>query len=70
MCIRDSYNTYMNNGLPPSPIAFASKSSISAAILSSPGEYLYFVADSKNSHYFSKTYEEHKKAIKRLGLDK
>ena len=67
---RNIYNTYMNKGLPPSPIAFASKSSISAAILSSPGEYLYFVADSKNSHYFSKTYEEHKKAIKRLGLDK
>lgn len=67
---RNIYNTYMNKGLPPSPIAFASKSSISAAILSSPGEYLYFVADSKSSHYFSKTYEEHKKAIKRLGLDK
>jgi UPF0755 protein len=67
---RNTYNTYMINGLPPSPIAFASKSSLQAAILSSPGDYFYFVANSKNSHYFSKTYDEHKQAIKRLGLDK
>jgi UPF0755 protein len=67
---RNAYNTYMINGLPPSPIAFASKSSLKAAILNSPGDYFYFVANSKNSHYFSKTYDEHKQAIKRLGLDK
>ena len=67
---RNAYNTYMINGLPPSPIAFASKSSLKAAILNSPGDYFYFVANSKNSHYFSKTYDEHKQAIKRLRLDK
>ena len=67
---RNIYNTYMNNGLPPSPIAFASKSSIEAAILAEPNEYLFFVADSASSHYFSKSYKEHKEAINRLGLDK
>jgi cell division protein YceG involved in septum cleavage len=43
---------------------------LKAAILNSPGDYFYFVANSNNSHYFSKTYDEHKQAIKRLGLDK
>ena len=65
-----SYNTYMKKGLPPSPIAFSSISSIEAAILGTPGEFLFFVADSPSSHYFSKTYEEHKQAIKRYGVDK
>ena len=64
------YNTYMKKGLPPSPIAFPSISSIEAAILGTPGEFLFFVADSPSSHYFSKTYEEHKQAIKRYGVDK
>ena len=63
------YNTYMQNGLPPSPIAMSSISSIEAAITSAPGDYLYFVADSKTSHYFSKTYQEHLDMIKKLGLN-
>ena len=64
------YNTYMINGLPPTPISMSSMSSIEAAILSTPGEYLFFVADSPNSHHFSKTYDEHLNMIKKVGLDK
>jgi len=64
------YNTYMINGLPPTPISISSMSSIEAAILSSPGEYLFFVANSPNSHYFSRTYDEHLNMIKKIGLDK
>ena len=64
------YNTYMINGLTPTPISISSISSIEAAILSVPGEYLFFVADSPNSHYFSKTYAEHLNMIKKVGLDK
>ena len=64
------YNTYMKKGLPPSPIAFSSISSIEAAILGTPGDFLFFVANSPSSHYFSKTYEEHKEAIKKYGVDK
>ena len=64
------YNTYMINGLPPTPISISSMSSIEAAILSSPGEYLFFVANSPNSHYFSRTYDEHLNMIKKVGLDK
>ena len=65
----NKYNTYMINGLPPTPISISSLSSIDAAINGSPGEYLFFVADSPTSHYFSKTYEEHVNKIKELGLN-
>ena len=64
------YNTYMIKGLPPTPISMSSMSSIEAAILSTPGEYLFFVANSPSSHYFSKTYDEHLDMIKKVGLDK
>ena len=63
------HNTYMIKGLPPTPISFASISSIEAAVLSVPGEYLFFVADSPTSHHFSKTYKEHRMMIKKLGLN-
>ena len=63
------HNTYMIKGLPPTPISFSSISSIEAAVLSMPGEYLFFVADSPTSHHFSKTYKEHRMMIKKLGLN-
>tara|TARA_Y100000746_G_scaffold40474_1_gene30089 strand:+ start:138 stop:1091 length:954 start_codon:yes stop_codon:yes gene_type:complete len=66
----NKYNTYMINGLPPSPIAISSISSIDAAFGATPGEYLYFVADTSKSHHFSKTYDEHLEKIQELGLDK
>ena len=66
----NKYNTYMINGLPPTPISISSISSINAAINGTPGEYLFFVADSLTSHYFSKTYEEHLEKIEELGLNK
>ena len=64
------YNTYMIKSLPPTPIAIPSLTSIEAAVLSTPGEYLFFVADTPTSHYFSKTYDEHLSMIKTLGLNK
>ena len=55
------YNTYMNNGLPPKPIANVGKDAINAVLKPSNTSYLYFVADGKGGHKFSKTYEEHEK---------
>ena len=66
----NKYNTYMINGLPPTPISIVSINSISAAANAEIGEYLYFVADTPNSHYFSKTYQEHLNKINQLGLNK
>ena len=61
----NQFNTYRINGLPPSPICYPSQGSIEAAIKSVPGNYLYFVAKGDGSHVFSKTYEEHNKAVKK-----
>ena len=61
----NQFNTYRINGLPPSPICYPSQGAIEAAIKSVPGSYLYFVAKGDGSHVFSKTYEEHNKAVKK-----
>ena len=53
------YNTYVIDSLPPTPISMPTKSSLDAAIVNSPNEYLFFVADDKGKHIFSKTYDEH-----------
>ena len=53
------YNTYVIKGLPPTPISMPTKSSLDAAIMNSPNEYLFFVADGEGKHIFSKTYNEH-----------
>lgn len=60
--INSPYNTYINLGLPPMPIASPGKASIQAALYPDDSKYLYFVAKGDGSHVFSKTYQEHLKA--------
>lgn len=62
---KTAYNTYMINGLPPTPIAMPSERSIYAALHPADGESLYFVADGHGGHYFSNTIEEHNQAVKK-----
>ncbi|WP_296255058.1 endolytic transglycosylase MltG [uncultured Ezakiella sp.] len=58
--IDSPYNTYINEGLPPAPIASPGMKSIMAAINPADTEYLFFVKTGEDgSHSFSKTYEEH-----------
>jgi UPF0755 protein len=57
------YNTYLNNGLPPTPICNPGKDSLLAALNPSPVSYLYFVSKNDGSHYFSSTMEEHNQAV-------
>lgn len=59
------YNTYINKGLPPTPIALPGKASVQAALHPADGDSLYFVADGKGGHTFSATYEEHQQAVAR-----
>ncbi len=58
------YNTYTRPGLPKGPICNPGLPSIEAAISPAPTEFLYFVAKGDGSHYFSKTLEEHNKAVR------
>lgn len=63
------YNTYVINGLPPSPIAMASLESLKAVLHPENTRYLYFVATGKNGeHYFSKTLKEHNRAVRKYIL--
>ena len=64
------YNTYLNNGLPPTPIAMPGGDSISAALHPAPGEALYFVSRGDGTHHFSATVEEHNDAVSRYQLGK
>ncbi|WP_298643013.1 endolytic transglycosylase MltG [uncultured Cardiobacterium sp.] len=57
------YNTYINKGLPPTPIALPGKASIEAALHPTDGDSLYFVADGTGGHTFSASYEEHQQAV-------
>ncbi|MDQ7027232.1 MAG: endolytic transglycosylase MltG [Anaerolineae bacterium] len=59
--VESPYNTYLNFGLPPSPIANPSLSAIRAAIYPAESSYIYFRArcDGSNYHRFATTYDEH-----------
>lgn len=57
------YNTYLNAGLPPGPIASPGLESIKAALYPAKTGYYYFVSKNDGSHYFSKTMGEHSRAV-------
>ena len=57
------YNTYLVNGLPPTPICNPGKDSILAALYPAPVPYLYFVSKNDGTHYFSADIEEHNQAV-------
>ncbi|MER2088596.1 MAG: endolytic transglycosylase MltG [Sporosarcina sp.] len=59
--VKDPYNTYVNKGLPPGPIAGAGKSSLEAVIDPAKTDYLFFLADPKGNNHFTDSYEEHLK---------
>jgi len=59
------YNTYMNKGLPPTPIAMPSKESLMAAVRPAQSKALYFVAKGDGTSHFSQTLGEHESAVDR-----
>ena len=64
--VDDPYNTYRYPGLPPGPINSPGRAALAAAISPQPTPYLYFVAKPGGGHAFSKTLDEHNRAVARL----
>jgi UPF0755 protein len=57
------YNTYLHKGLPPTPIAMPSLTSINAALHPIINNSLYYVAKGDGSHVFTETLQAHDRAL-------
>ena len=57
------YNTYMIEGLPPTPIAMVSESALQAVAHPAKTDFYYFVADRSGGHKFTRNLNEHNKAV-------
>ena len=62
--VNHTFNTYINYGLPPEPIAYVGKKTLDIIFENKKTDFLfYFFNNSLNKHIFSKTYEEHKNKL-------
>ena len=59
--IKSPYNTYLNKGLPPAPIANPGLDAIDAARHPKKSPYWFYLSDRKGITHFSKTFAEHKR---------
>jgi UPF0755 protein len=62
------YNTYKIKGLPPGPISNPGRAAIEAALYPAQTDYLFFVSKKDTTHHFSKTIQEHQKAVRKYQL--
>ena len=62
------YNTYLNMGLPPTPICMPGETALLAAAHPKDSSYLYFVSKKNGAHQFSETLEQQTAAIKKYLL--
>jgi UPF0755 protein len=64
------YNTYLNAGLPPTPIANPGADAIRAVLYPAMTEYLYFVSKNDGTHQFSRTEGEHLEAVRKYQINR
>lgn len=63
-----AYNTYLNQGLPPGPIANPGKAALEAALYPASTDYLFFVSKNDGTHHFSHSLSDHNRAVQRYQL--
>jgi UPF0755 protein len=61
-----AYNTYLNSGLPPGPIAAPGIAAINAVLHPAETDALYFVADGSGGHIFSSDYKDQLRNVAKL----
>lgn len=70
--VESPYNTYLNYGLPPTPICNPSITSIEAALHPADTDYYYFLIVEQGDysyHKFSENYDEHLEAIEKVNQE-
>ena len=66
IAVDSPYNTYLHQGLPPGPICNPGLAALRAAVTPAKVPYLYFVSRNDGTHAFSRTFEEHTRAVARF----
>ena len=59
------WNTYMRNGLPPTPISMPGKAALLAAVQPAQSKSLYFVSRGDGTSQFSSSLDDHNRAVNR-----
>ncbi len=63
--IESPYNTYLNTGLPPTPIGNPGLEAIEAIISPTVSDYLFYITGNDGNFYYAKNFDEHRLNIAR-----
>lgn len=66
--VQSPYNTYLQPGLPPGPIANPGIEALEAAVSPQDTEYIYYITDQNGINRYSSTLDGHNANIERYGL--